>query len=189
MKTSLIIILLLFICENCFCEEYKKNSIKYNLTEYSFAETKLASNCKEVVDSVIRMADKSGKNTFFISFQEKYNTIFCFIQDWDLKAILECENNKNVLGFMTINYKNKKYKFVILNKIDKVTTIINQIFCKKWDSTMEINITEQLPNSFLATDSSIILYLSRISMNQFIPMYIIDNGKIIYDNRTISKQD
>lgn len=189
MKKSLIIILLLFICENCYCEENTKGFIKYNLTEYSFTETKFASNCKEIIDSVIIMADKSEKNTFFISFQEKYNTIFCFIQDWDLNAILDCENNKSVLGFMTINYKNKKYTFVIINKSDKVTTIINQILCKKKDSSIDINNIEQAPNSFLATDSSIIVYLSRISGEQFIPMYIIDNGKIIYDNRVISNKE
>ena len=102
---------------------------------------------------------------------------------------MDCENNKSVLGFMTINYKNKKYTFVIINKSDKVTTIINQILCKKKDSSIDINNIEQAPNSFLATDSSIIVYLSRISGEQFIPMYIMDNGKIIYDNRVISNKE
>lgn len=184
-KLSLTLILLSFFSQNIYSKEQTTDLIKYNLKEFRFTDSELAQNCKLAIDSVINMARGTNKNSFFISFSEKYNSFLCFIQDWGIESILENKKSEEVFGFISIEHNQTNYTFIILCNNKSATNLINQIFCKKCDSTVEVEPEKKSLNCYLATDSNVILFFSRISDNHFIPMYIIDKGKIIYDNRII----
>lgn len=171
-RLSLTLILFSFFSQNIYSKEQTTDLIKYNLTEFCFTDSELAQNCKSTIDSVINIAGKSTKNSFFISFSEKYNSFLCLIQDWGIESILENKKSEEVFGFISIEYNQTNYTFIILCDNKSATNLINQIFCKKCDSTLEVEPKKKSLNYYWTTDSNIILFLSKISDNHFIPMYI-----------------
>ena len=180
------IILIASICfygNSLYCSNSSADSL--TIHECFIKDTQLATECKSVIDSVLNMADNTSKNVFYMSFIEKHNTPFCYIQDWDLKLILEDVPHEHIVGFVKLQHNEKSYTLIILNYGDNTKPLISEMFQLGEIKTLydEPEKQEQSPNIYLALDEKIIVYLSQITENSFVPMYIIDNGKIVYDNR------